>query len=111
MLYRHLIEDYRLDKTRLTMEVAGKLTVTDNYKILFATERLIEEGHLPENIFGKRFVWSGLMAETRERVENLTKKTFEIAMCLYYPDGCHGVIYHTQDRTLYGAGRLQCRST
>lgn len=98
-LYRHLIDDYRLDKTRLTMEVAGKLTVTDNFKILFATERLIDQGHLPESIFGKRFVWSGLMAETRERVENLTNKTFEIGMCLYYPDGSHGAIYHSDQET------------
>jgi hypothetical protein len=98
-LYRVLIEDYQLDRSRLTLEVVGELVETDNFKILFATEELIEQGQFPENVFGKRFAWSGLMAETRGRVERLTGTRFDIGMCLYYPDGSHGAIYHSDQET------------
>lgn len=98
-LYRFLIEEYRVDRTRLVMEVAGKPTTTNNYKILFATPRLIDAGHLPESVFGKRYPWRGLMADLRERVESFTQGTFEIGMCLYYPDGSQGAIYHFDQQT------------
>lgn len=72
---------------------------TDSFKILFATERLIKENTHPEHIHGKSFVWSGAMQRLREKVEQQTGKEFELAMCLYYPNGNFFAPYHYDQET------------
>ena len=39
------------------------------------------------------------MARLRQRVEELTGQEFELAMCLYYPDGSHFAPYHSDQET------------
>jgi AraC-like DNA-binding protein len=98
-LYQNLINEYRLNESRLIIMAGGKRIKTDSFKILFSTERLIKLNSHPENIHGKTFVWSGLMAKLRERIEKLLNKEFEIAMCLYYPDGNYFAPYHFDQET------------
>ena len=86
-LYDVLIEKYHLDQSRLVIEAGGKMIKTDSFKILFSTERLIKENSHPARVHGKVFAWSGIMTKLKERIENLVHKEFELAMCLYYPDG------------------------
>jgi hypothetical protein len=94
-----LIKKYNIDKANITIEAAGKLIKTDAFKILFLTERLMEQNSHPEAIHGKAYVWSGAMAKLREKVENYLNRTFEVAMCLYYPDGNHYAPYHSDQET------------
>jgi alkylated DNA repair dioxygenase AlkB len=98
-LYRVLIEDYELDKARLVIEAGGKIHETDSFKFLFSTAELIEQNSHPESIHGKCHVWSGVMASLREKVEQLLDKQFEIAMCLFYPDGKYFAPYHFDQET------------
>lgn len=98
-LYRLLIDEYHLDKARVMIEAGGKLIETDGFKILFLTERLKNDNSRPEHIHGKSFVWEGAMARLRERVEKLMNKEFELAMCLYYPDGNFFAPYHNDQET------------
>ena len=98
-LYRVLIEEYDLDKARLVIEAGGKIMRTDSFKILFSTAELIEQNTHPEHIHGKCHVWSGVMATLREKVEHLLDKQFEIAMCLFYPDGSYFAAYHFDQQT------------
>lgn len=98
-LYRVLIEEYDLDKARLVVEAGGQIIRTDSFKILFTTAELIEQNTHPEHIHGKCHVWSGVMADLREKVEHLLDKQFEIAMCLYYPDGNYFAAYHFDQQT------------
>ena len=98
-LYRVLIEDYRLDRERRVIEVGGKIHETDSYKILFATAELIESKSHPEHIHGKNHVWSGVMADLREKVEQYLDRRFELAMCLYYPDGNFFAPFHFDQQT------------
>ena len=98
-LYRVLIEEYHLDKARLIVEAGGKTIETDSFKILFSTAELIEQNSHPEHIHGKCHVWSGAMATLREKVEHLLERQFEIAMCLYYPDGNYFAGYHFDQQT------------
>ena len=93
-LYSILINQYELDKSRIIMEAGGKLITTDSFKILFSTERLIKLNSHPEEIHGKCYVWSGEMAKLKEKVENYLNREFELAMCLYYPDGNYFAPYH-----------------
>jgi alkylated DNA repair dioxygenase AlkB len=98
-LYRVLIKDHELDKAQLVIEAGGKIHQTDSFKILFSTAELIEQNTHPEHIHGKCHVWSGVMASLREKVEHLLDKEFEIAMCLFYPDGDYSATYHFDQQT------------
>lgn len=98
-LYDLLIVKYQIDKSQLIIEAGGKMIATDSFKILFATEKLIKLNSHPENIHGKVFVWSGLMKKLKERIEQLLNKEFELAMCLYYPNGSYFAPYHFDQET------------
>ena len=98
-LYDLLLNEYQIDQSQLIIEAGGKKIATDSYKILFATERLIEENSHPENIHGKVYVWSGLMQKLKIRIEQLLHQEFELAMCLYYPNGNYFTPYHFDQET------------
>ncbi|MFT5104826.1 MAG: alkylated DNA repair dioxygenase AlkB [Verrucomicrobiales bacterium] len=98
-LYRELIEHYHLDKERIVIEAGGQLITTDSFKILFSTAELIRQDKHPEHIHGRAHVWSGAMADLREKVERLLSNKFEIAMCLFYPDGNYFAPYHSDQET------------
>lgn len=99
ILYQTLIEQYHLDQSRIIMEAAGKLVTTDSFKILFLTDRLIRENSYPENVHGKAFPWTGIMKKLRERIEKHLDKEFEVAMCLFYPNGNYFAPFHTDQQT------------
>jgi hypothetical protein len=98
-LYSILINKYNLDQSQIIIQAGGKLIKTDSFKILFATERLIKQNSHPEEIHGKCFIWDGLMTKLREKVECLLNKEFELAMCLYYPDGNYFAPHHSDQET------------
>jgi alkylated DNA repair dioxygenase AlkB len=98
-LYSILIDKYKLDQARIIIEAGGKLIKTDSFKILFATDRMIRQNSHPEEVHGKCYLWEGPMADLREKVENFLNKTFELAMCLYYPDGNYFAPYHSDQET------------
>ena len=98
-LYRVLMDTYHIHQSQLIVEAGGKRITTDSFKILFATERLIQANSHPENIHGKTFVWSGPMAKLREKIETLLNTEFELAMCLFYPDGNYFAPYHSDQQT------------
>lgn len=98
-LYSTLIEDYKIDQSRIVINAGGKLMKTDSFKILFASERLIEQNSHPEEIHGKSFLWSGTMKRLKEKVQDLLKKEFDLAMCLYYPNGNYFAPYHSDQQT------------
>ena len=98
-LYDTLINEYDLDNSQIIMEAGGRMITTDSFKILFSTERLIQLNSHPEEIHGKVFVWSGLLAKLKEKVEKLIGQEFEIAMCIYYPNGNYHAPYHYDQQT------------
>jgi len=98
-LYTLLISQYQIDKARLIREAAGKLIKTDSFKILFLTAELLEKKSHPEEIHGKRFPFIGKMADLKKKVENLLSREFDLAMCLYYPDGNFFAPYHSDQET------------
>ena len=98
-LCQSLIHEHYLDKSQLVAEVAGEMVVIDTFKILFLTERLIKLNSHPEKIHGRTYVWSGAMARLRTRIEEWTEREFEIAMCIYYPNGDYFSPYHFDQQT------------
>ncbi|AGC78297.1 2-oxoglutarate-Fe(II)-dependent oxygenase superfamily protein [Nonlabens dokdonensis] len=98
-LYTNLIEEYKLDQSRLTIRAGGQLIETDSYKILFVTKQLKELNSHPEEIHGKNHLWNGLMLQLKNKVEGYLDKEFDLAMCLYYPDGKYFAPYHSDQET------------
>lgn len=98
-LYHVLINDYQIDKARLIVEAGGKMIATDSFKILITSERLIKLNSHPESIHGKSFVWSGVLLRLKKKVEKLLGIEFELAMCLYYPNGDYFAAYHFDQQT------------
>lgn len=98
-LYSILIEKYKIDQSRIIVNAGGKLIKTDSFKILFANESLIEQNSHPEEIHGKSFVWSEAMKKLKGKVQALSKKEFDLAMCLYYPNGNYFAPYHSDQLT------------
>ena len=81
------------------IKAGGQIIETDSFKILFSTKELISQNTHPEEVHGKVYPWKGQMAELRNKVEAFTGKTFEIAMCLYYPNGNFFAPYHSDQET------------
>ncbi|MDX1463341.1 MAG: alpha-ketoglutarate-dependent dioxygenase AlkB [Marinirhabdus sp.] len=98
-LYAVLMEKYKIDQARIIINAGGKMIKTDSFKILFASKRLIERNTHPEEIHGKSYVWNGLMNELKERIQDFLHMEFELAMCLYYPDGNYFAPYHSDQET------------
>jgi hypothetical protein len=98
-LYSTLINDYKIQESQLIVGTKNNLIKTDSFKIFFSTERLISQNSHPEEIHGKSYVWTGEMKKLREKVENFVNKEFELAMCLYYPNGKYFAPYHFDQLT------------
>lgn len=98
-LYDLLISQYQIDKARIIIEAGGKLIKTDSFKILFVTEELKKQNSHPETVHGKSFVFTGKMAALKKKVETLLNREFDLAMCLYYPDGHYFAPYHSDQET------------
>ncbi|WP_439128845.1 alpha-ketoglutarate-dependent dioxygenase AlkB [Polaribacter sp.] len=98
-LYNILIEKYKLDQSRIIINNGDDLIKTDSFKILFASETLINKNSHPEEIHGKSFLWEGPLNKLKQKVEDLLNKKFELAMCLYYPDGNYFAPYHSDQET------------
>lgn len=98
-LYSTLIREYKIDQSRLIIEAGGKRTVTDSFKILFSTDELIRTNSHPQEIHGKVFPWVGPMAKLKQNVESRCERSFDLAMCLYYPDGSYFAPYHFDQET------------
>lgn len=98
-LYSDLMINYKINQAQLTINAGGKLIKTDSYKILFATQHQITQNNYPENIHGKCYTWQGTMLKLKHKVEAFLNKEFEIAMCLYYPNGNYFAPYHSDQET------------
>lgn len=99
ILYNHLIEVYHINKEKLSIKIDEETIQTDSYKILFSTEKLIKDNSHPEHIHGKVYPWYGIMETLKQKVEKLTQQTFDLAMCLYYPNGNYFAPYHFDQQT------------
>ncbi|MEL7248449.1 MAG: alpha-ketoglutarate-dependent dioxygenase AlkB [Bacteroidota bacterium] len=98
-LYTLLKDQYQIDQARMITQAGGKLIETDGFKILFLTEDLMKQESHPEEIHGKRYPFEGKMAALKEKVEKLLNREFDLAMCLYYPDGNYFAPYHSDQET------------
>ena len=98
-LYYLLLDKYRIDRARIIMEVGDQIIETDSFKIVFSTEELIQKKHHIPSLDGKVFPWEGAMESLKKKVEQLVNHQFELAMCLYYPDGNYFAPYHADQET------------
>lgn len=98
-LFQVLVKNYEIDKARMIIEAGSKTIETDSFKILFFDEQVKAENSYLEDYQGKSFPFEGLLKKLKEKVEHLTNHQFDIAMCLYYPDGNYFAPYHSDQQT------------
>ena len=98
-LSSQLIHEYHLDQARVCIEAAGKFHETDNYRMLFADQNLIDQNFYPEEVHGKSYNWTGELAKLKQKVESYLKQKFDLAMCIYYPNGNFFAPYHSDIET------------
>ena len=98
-LFETLIKDYQLDKARLCIEAGNKIIETDSFKMLFVTKDLKFVDSLSENIHGKVHQWHGIFEKLKGKIENYCKNKFDIAMCIYYPNGEYFAPFHYDQTT------------
>jgi len=98
-LYDLLIDEYQLDQAQMVTRAGGRLIKTDSFKILFVTDELLAQKSHPEEVHGKNYVFAGKMAALKRKVEQFVNHEFDLAMCLYYPNGNFGAPYHRDQQT------------
>ena len=98
-IYSTLLTEFNLDKARLVIEAGDRMIETDSFKILFASQTMIDQNTHPEEIHGKSYVWSGVLDKLKTKIELLLNKKFELAMCIYYPNGTYYAPYHSDQET------------
>lgn len=70
-------------------------------KVMFMDQDIHEANKLPSKIWGETSIWSAELLAVKKLVEEQAKTTFQVCVCLYYPDGQTGVAYHA-DLPAYG---------
>ena len=104
-LYQHLIDNYNIQFLKLTHSVDAVYEA--NYgKIMFLTKDLFEGNQFPNSVWGPTALWSEKLKEVKNKVEEIAKKTFDVGVCIYYPDGASGVDYHSD---FVSFGDTNCR--
>ncbi len=99
-LYNHVVNDYKI--TGLTMQSQdGTYYEADFGKMMFIDEWLYRENKLPEELWGKTEIWSEKIKEVKEKIEKYSGRKFNVAVCIYYPNGKTGVDYHS-DYSAFG---------
>jgi len=93
-LYKEITEEYQIaqfDKVYVNEE----LFISETGKINFVDPDLYETIKSSKMVGGEIIAWPASLRTIKERIEALTKKTFQVCVCIYYPDGNAGVDYHS----------------
>lgn len=100
-LFKHLLGFEKLTNM-MEMEVATGEAIKYNFgKLMFIDEELISDNAFPQSIWGNTMLWSEEMLTIKKRIESHTKHEFRTCVCIFYPDGNSGVVYHS-DQVAFG---------
>lgn len=70
-------------------------------KLMFINDALFHDNAFPQEIWGRTKIWSEEILWLKEKIEHHTNNSFDVCVCIYYPDGHSGITYHT-DFIAYG---------
>ena len=106
-LYEYIFENF--DLVRRTVNTKNEEGDETKYKLNRGTtmflDKELENSDIVPNIWGtdiSRNVWSGIVENVKERVENLTGKRYNICLCNYYATGNRTIGFHS-DQEEYGS--------
>ncbi|MDF1698715.1 MAG: alpha-ketoglutarate-dependent dioxygenase AlkB [Saprospiraceae bacterium] len=100
-LYNELIEIHNIDQSRIKIKITDDEYYLGDRKLMFIDEDLKQKNKFPEERWGKSTVWSPSIKRIKDRIEKLTNHTFNVCVCIYYPNGEYGVDFHS-DHTAFG---------
>lgn len=78
----------------------GNIYTLDTGKCMFVDAPLLEPDKLTE-AFGPRRIWLPELLSIKQRIESVARRSYNVAVCIYYPDGNSGVGFHS-DLVAYG---------
>jgi len=99
VLFTILKDQYKIDHAQLVVQAGGQRIKTDSFKILFTSRELKNKNSHPEEVHGANHLFAGAMAKLKRNVEDLVGKEYDLAMCLYYPNGNFFSPYHSDQET------------
>ncbi len=94
-LYDELIEVYKIDQLKIKITTSEGELSTDYGKLMFVDKVLFENNKFPEAQWGKNTIWSDSLLKIKEKIEKITGKSFNVCVCIYYPNGNSGVDFHS----------------
>ncbi len=94
-LYHELIQQYQIDTLKMQLDPTDETILSDYGKLMFMDQDLYTSNKFPEEYWGKTAVWSPQLLTIKKCVEEIANKTFEVCVCIYYPDGNSGVDFHS----------------
>ena len=95
LFFDYLMSFELLTRMHTSHQVNGKSLLHDFGKLMFVNADLIKSGAFPEITWGAIRPWTDVMLPIKKRVESKVGHTFDVAVCIYYPDGNSGVPYHS----------------
>ncbi len=100
-IYDSLMNDHDLTTHVPVFEVNGVKIVSNYAKLMLLEPDLFESNALPEEIWGAQMSWPEELLELKSKIEQLAGRSFQVGVCIYYPDGNSGVDFHS-DLIAYG---------
>lgn len=93
-LFDYLMNEEQLTRGATVVTTEGVI-IQDTGKLSFITEELKRNNLLPIEQHGANTVWSKQMDIVRKKIEKIVYKSFDVCVCIYYPDGTSGVDFHS----------------
>lgn len=94
-IYKELLKTYKINTLKTKIITSHGDRFSDYGKIMFIDEALVTSNAFPEIQWGKSALWSPTMLAVKGKVEQFTGTTFQVCVCIYYPDGNSGVDFHS----------------
>ena len=100
-LFQEFTRNYRIADCSIVQEINGEQFRSNFGKITVVDQMLYEKNAFPKEIYGTTMTWPDSLQQVKDKVENMTGRTFQFCVCIYYPDGSSGVDFHS-DPPAYG---------
>lgn len=100
-LFNYLINISELIQQHQSTTLTDETHEHDFGKLMFINTEEHNQNIFPFSIWGHTRIWSPTMLNLKDKVEKYTSQKFGVCVCIYYPDGHSGIVYHS-DLPAYG---------
>ena len=92
-LFDYMISHFDLSNFEIKL-YGGKSFLTNYGKLTFLEEEIFHGKKMKPSEMNISAVWTDAIIAVKKRVEELSGHSFQVGVCIHYPDGHSGVGYH-----------------